>query len=86
MYERYTFLLVIRLEYSLINMQIKSCKFGNLKDHLIGQNSHMDSTPCIEGKGCYMKIHLEMVVQMCRVQTTWAQIKKLQREGTAVQP
>lgn len=37
MYERYTFLLVIGLkECSSINMmQIKSCKFGNLKDHLI---------------------------------------------------
>lgn len=46
----------------------------------------MDSTPYIEGKGCYRKIHLEKVVQMCRVQTTRAQIKKLQREGTAVQP
>lgn len=40
----------------------------------------------IEGKGVFRKIHLEKVVQMCRVQTTRAQIKKLQREGTAVEP
>lgn len=49
---------MIRLkEYSLINMmQIKSCKFGNLKDHLIEDKTvTWIPTPCIEGKGCLGK-------------------------------
>lgn len=33
-------------------------------------NIDADSAQCVEGKGRCMKIHLEKVVQLCRVQTT----------------